>query len=90
MTTRNVAAPSEPLRTISEADLLRLLTRFAETRGDRGFTTEEATDVASWGNESRTMNAMLDAVLGGAIGIDVHEGGEILFLAKEAACPSRR
>ncbi len=67
------------LRVISEAELVQLLRRFGQTRGRRGFTTKEATKVAGWGNEIRTMQGILDLILEGRVGIDVLDG-EILFI----------
>ena len=67
------------LRVMSEAELVQLLRRFGETRGWRGFTTAEATWVASWGNQVRTMDGILGLVLEGRVGIDVLDG-EVLFI----------
>jgi len=73
----------ERLRILTEADLLRLLRCFGKARGRRGLSTEEAATVAAWGNATRSMNAILDAILAGGVGIDVHENGEVLFVGKK-------
>ncbi len=64
-----------PLRALSPADLERLLLRLGEARGARGFSLDEAAELASWANAARVMTAIVDLIIAGRVRVDVRDGG---------------
>ena len=51
--------------------------------------TEGELAVVRWAEAARVEESMLRMVLDGTVGVDLHEGGEILFVVKERAHATR-
>jgi len=68
---------------VTDGELLGILRSFGASRGARGFSTDDAMAVVRWAEAARVEESMLRMVLDGTVGVDVHEGGQILFVVKE-------
>jgi hypothetical protein len=51
-----------------------LIMMLAETRGRRGFTTDEGAVVLRWAEDTRRQSMMLELVLEGKVSVDVVDG----------------
>ncbi len=58
---------------------MRVLRSFAQLRGARGFTKDEALKVLEWAGKMEFYIAYLDLVKAGKIGVDVRDDGEVTF-----------
>ena len=74
---------------LTEGELLAILRSFGTSRGAGGFSTDEALAVVRWAEAARVEESMLRMVLDGTVSVDLHEGGEILFVVKERAHATR-
>lgn len=63
---------------INDEQAAQLIMSLAESRGDEGFTEEEAQAVLDWANGAIINFALLNGVLDGDIFTDVEEG-EVVF-----------
>ena len=66
---------------LTDDELKRMLRAFVVGRGERGFTTAEATRVTSWANGVKVMAEMLALVVGGDVALDLDDSGEVRFRA---------
>jgi hypothetical protein len=67
-----------------------ILVSLARSRGNRGFTKEEAQKVVDWGNEADLIRATLKAVLNGEVWIDLDDKGEACFTIAPPDTPKIR
>jgi len=57
----------------------RVLRSFAQIRGARGFTEDEAIKVLDWATQMEFYISFLDLIKAGKIGVDVRDDGEVTF-----------
>lgn len=63
-------------------DTDRVLLRFADARGDKGFVEQGAAVVINWAQDAQLQKALLELVLDGRVIIGVRDG-ELVFSAVE-------
>ena len=66
---------------LTDDELKRMLRASVAGRGERGFTTAEATRVASWANGVKVMAEMLALVGGCEVALDLDGDDEVRFRA---------
>ncbi len=86
--TRHTVASAGPDEgeVLTDDEILTLLVRLGETRGERGFSEREGVRLVRWATEARVGQHVLDLLLADRLRVDVPEEGEPVFMAKEPPC----
>jgi hypothetical protein len=65
---------------VNHHEMEQLLLNLAHTRGERGFSQEEAEKVGTWAKLGRVHNTMIGMAINQQAALDVREDGEVVLI----------